>query len=98
MKRLTYLFIGFVVVLFGITFAIKNPQVVELHYYFGLEWKGSVALIMIVVLAIGTLLGYLAGLKTIMRMRRDLQQARKEVRQVEQEVKNLRALPIKDEL
>jgi putative membrane protein len=32
----------------------------------------------------------------VIRMQRQLVQARKEVRQIEQEVMNLRALPIKD--
>jgi len=40
--------------------------------------------------------GYLASLRMVVRMQRQLVQARKEIRQIEQEVINLRALPIKD--
>jgi putative membrane protein len=41
-------------------------------------------------------LGYLAALRTVLRLQRELVRARREIRAVEQEVANLRALPIKD--
>ena len=44
------------------------------------------------------LLGLLVGLSMYVRMQRQLVRARREIREIEQEVKNLRALPIKDVL
>src|SRR5581483_617371 len=82
--------------LFGITFAFQNRQDVELAYYFGLHWRGSISLALLAALAIGIAIGYLASLRMVIRMQRQLVQARKEVRQIEQEVMNLRALPITD--
>jgi lipopolysaccharide assembly protein A len=97
MKRIFYLVVIVVTLLFGITFAIHNyGQNVDLKYYFGLHWQGPVSIALLTVLAIGVAIGYLAGLRMVIRMQRQLVQARKDIRQIEQEVMNLRALPIKD--
>ncbi len=96
MKRVFYLVVIVVTLLFGVTFALQNRQDVALAYYFGLHWHGALSLALLATLAIGIGVGYLAGLRMVVRMQRQLVQARKEVRQIEQEVMNLRALPIKD--
>jgi len=98
MKRIFYTIVIAVTLFVGITFAFKNQQVVELRYYFGLEWSGPLSLALLTTLALGVAVGYLASLRMVIRMQRQLVQARKEVRQIEQEVANLRALPIKDVL
>lgn len=96
MKRILYIVVIAVTLLFGVTFALQNRQNVDVGYYFGLEWNGPLSIALLAVLALGILIGYLASLRMIIRMQRNLVQARKELRQVEQEVQNLRALPIKD--
>ncbi len=96
MKRVLYLLITGLALFGGITFTLQNSQDVGLKYYFGLHWSGPVSLVLIATLAVGVLVGYLASLRMIVRMQRHLVQARKEIHQIEQEVKNLRALPIKD--
>jgi len=98
MKRLIYLLAAIAAGFVGLTFAIQNRQVVDLIYYFGLEWRGPISLALLVAMTFGIAVGYLASLRTVVRMQRLLARARKEVRQVEQEVRNLRALPIKDVL
>lgn len=98
MKRIFYIIVIAVTLFVGITFAFKNQQVVELRYYFGLEWSGPLSLALLTTLALGVAVGYLASLRMVIHMQRQLVQARKEVRQIEQEVANLRALPIKDVL
>ncbi|MFL6622368.1 MAG: lipopolysaccharide assembly protein LapA domain-containing protein [Sulfurifustis sp.] len=96
MKRFFYFVVVVVTLLFGISFAFQNRQDVDLAYYFGLHWRGPISLALLAALAIGIALGYVASLRMVIRMQRQLVQARKEVRQIEQEVMNLRALPIKD--
>ncbi len=98
MKRIFYTIVIAVTLFVGITFAFKNQQVVELRYYFGLAWSGPLSLALLTTLALGVAVGYLASLRMVIRMQRQLVQARKEVRQIEQEVANLRAMPIKDVL
>ncbi len=96
MKRIIYTILAVLVLLIGIAFAIQNKQVIELNYYFGLKWSGPLSLALLTSFAIGGVAGYLASLRMVVRMQRQLVQARKEIRQIEQEVINLRALPIKD--
>ncbi len=96
MKRIIYTILAILILLIGIAFAIQNRQMVELNYYFGLKWSGPLSLALLSSLAIGVLAGYLASLRMVVRMQRQLVQTRKEIRQIEQEVINLRALPIKD--
>lgn len=96
MKRIIYTTLAIIVLLVGIAFAIQNRQIIELNYYFGLKWNGPLSLALLTSLAIGVVAGYLASLRMVVRMQRQLVQSRKEIRQIEQEVINLRALPIKD--
>lgn len=98
MKRVFYIFVGLVSLFLGITFAFQNSQSMELKYYFGVSWTGPLSLVLLATCAVGVAIGYLANLRMVVRMQRQLVQARKEVRQIEQEVVNLRALPIKDVL
>lgn len=96
MKRILYIILVFLTLTVGITFAIQNRQAIEVSYYFGIKWSGPLSLALLATLAVGVVLGYLASLRMVVSMQRQLVQARKEVRQIEQEVINLRALPIKD--
>ncbi len=96
MKRTFYALLAVVVLFAGITFALHNRQIVEINYYFGVRWSGPLSLALLATLALGVVTGYLASLRMVVRMQRQLVQARKEIRQIEQEVINLRALPIKD--
>ncbi len=98
MKRILYIAVAIAAILFGITFAIRNNQAVEVSYYFGIGWNGPLSLALIASFCFGVLLGYIASLRTLVHMQHNLVQARKDIRSVEQEVRNLRALPIKDVL
>jgi putative membrane protein len=46
----------------GVTFTIKNSQVVELSYYFGIHWNGPLSWLVIVVFIFGVLTGILVYL------------------------------------
>ncbi len=96
MKRTFYIIVAAIVFFFGVTFVFHNRQTVDVSYYFGLSWSGSLALALLAAVVLGVVIGSLANLRTLLRLQRQLVTARKEVRQVEQEVQNLRALPIKD--
>lgn len=98
MKRALYIVAAVVALIAGITFGFQNNQNIELSYYFGLVWTGPLSLTLLISFTIGVAVGYLASLRMVVRMQRQLVQARKEIRQAEQEVINLRALPIKDVL
>jgi lipopolysaccharide assembly protein A len=96
MKRVFYVIVAVVILFFGVTFAFQNRQNVDVSYYFGLSWNGPLALALLAAVAIGVGIGFLATLRTALRLQRQVAAARTEVRQIELEVQNLRALPIKD--
>ncbi len=96
MKRAFYILVAIIVVFFGVSFAFHNRQAVDVNYYFGLSWDGPLALALLAAIAVGVAIGFLASLRTLLRLQRQLVAARREIRQIEQEVQNLRALPIKD--
>ena len=96
MKRIIYTILAILVLLIGIAFAIRTQQTVDLNCYLGLKWSGPLSLALLTSFAIGVAAGYIASLRMVVRMQRQLVQARKEIRHIEQEVINLRALPIRD--
>jgi uncharacterized integral membrane protein len=61
MKRLFLILVTFLVALLGLTFAVHNPQQVEVHYYLDWIWRGSLALLLFLTLTVGLLIGWLAG-------------------------------------
>ncbi|OGI42115.1 MAG: hypothetical protein A2150_02670, partial [Candidatus Muproteobacteria bacterium RBG_16_64_11] len=95
MKWLFYGVLVLIVLVFGLGFVAKNAEPVSLVYYFGLDWKAPLAVMLLVSLGIGVALGLMASLGMVLRMQRRLVKARREIRETEQEVKNLRSLPIK---
>ena len=61
MKRIFLILVTFVVALFGLTFAVHNPQQVEVHYYPDWTWRGSLTLVLFLTLTVGLLIGWIAG-------------------------------------
>jgi putative membrane protein len=98
MKRFAYFILLLAVLILGLSFAYKNSQIVSLSYYFGIHWDSPLSLMLLTALALGVVLGVLASLGMLVRMQRQLVRARREIRDYEQELMNLRALPIKDVL
>ena len=79
----------------GAAFAIINDKPVALDLYF---YVASLPLSLVLLLAVGAgiLLGALASAFYFMRIRKENANLRRQARLVEQEVKNLRSLPIND--
>ena len=79
----------------GITFTVLNPQRVSLNYLMG-SLELPLALLVVAILALGAVLGLLVAGFLVLRLKRDNRRLRRASRQAEQEVANLRSLPIKD--
>lgn len=78
-KILTWLIRGFVF-LFVLLFAMKNTDPLILHFYLGQSWTAPVALVLLITLAIGVLLGLVAGLERIVAQRREILALKRELR------------------
>ena len=98
MKRFLYGLLGLIVLILGFGFAAKNAAITNLNYYFGIHWTAPLSLMLLITFTAGAACGFLATLRMVIRMQRELVQARREIRQMEQELINLRSLPIKDVL
>ncbi|QKT04787.1 DUF1049 domain-containing protein [Ectothiorhodospiraceae bacterium 2226] len=95
MKRIAAFLVILLVVVFGLTFAVLNAQPVRFDYYFG-GGEVPLALLLAVALVVGALLGVLASLGVMLGLRRDLGRMRRRAQVSEKELRNLRALPLKD--
>lgn len=86
-------FLGILVI--GLAFHVKNDQLVNLNYYMG-SIELPVSLLVISSLLVGALLGILASLTFVAKLKRENARLARLVRVTEEEVNNLRAIPIKD--
>lgn len=79
------IFVALFVALVAVVFALQNSMVVSVSF---LVWRfsGSLALILLLTLAVGFLVGWLAALPTIFRLRRERMGLRKEVARLEEKL------------
>jgi putative membrane protein len=96
MRPIIYFLIALPLVFLAATFSVKNSHIVTVSYYYGVEWLVPLSVLLFVVFVFGICVGYLASLKTVIRIQRQASAAKNEARQAEQEVSNLRSLPLKD--
>ncbi len=95
MSRIAKLIIVFAILLSGLAFHLKNNQMIELNYYAGvldmpLSW------LVVIVLFIGALLGVLASLPMIIKLKQQKFKLEKQIKNSEKEINNLRVMPVKD--
>ena len=95
MSRIAKLILVFIILMIGLTFHLKNNQLIKLNYYVDvidipLSW------LVVIVLIIGSTLGLLASLPIINKLKRDKMILEKQIKNSEKEINNLRVMPIKD--
>ncbi len=95
MRSLIKLIVAVLLMVLGAAFAIVNEQPVELDLYF-VAVSMPLSMILLLALGVGILLGLLASFLYFVKIRKENADLRRHVRLVEQEVKNLRSLPIND--
>lgn len=94
MRILRLLFLLFMVVL-GTALALQNAEPVPFDYYFDSQ-KVPLALLLVGTLLFGALLGWLSALPWVIRLKTQLGALRKRQKLEQQELENLRSLPLKD--
>ena len=98
MKRLIYLIVFLLVAIFAFTLNLKNPQTINLQYYFDLQFEAPLVLVLTATFLLGMVIGWFFMSFSVFRNKRQVGKAKKQLAKVEQEVENLRAMPIKDEV
>jgi putative membrane protein len=94
--RFIKLFIVILIMMLGAVFAVLNADLVEINYYFGRR-ELPLSLILTIALGLGVLLGVLAGMGRVLRLKRELHSLKRRSQMVSEEVNNLRALPLKEQ-
>jgi len=97
MKRIIIFALMLLVSLLGLSFALMNAEAVKLDYYFG-TLDAPLSLVVVIALIIGAGLGVFASMGIVLGQKRELAKLRKSAKIAEEEVSNLRALPLKDSL
>ena len=96
MKLFFYLLLFIIIVAFGLTFSLKNPQLIEINYYPDIVISAPLVVVLLVTLLLGGLIGMFTMSVSQLRRRRELARARKEIHKLSEEVQKLRSLPARD--
>ncbi|MBE9609454.1 lipopolysaccharide assembly protein LapA domain-containing protein [Chitinilyticum piscinae] len=75
-----YLLWGIKFLLFALlfVFAMNNAEPVRIRFFLGYSWDAPMALVLLIVLVLGAVLGILASLGQSIRLRREVVQLRKD--------------------
>jgi len=95
MRILTYIAL-LLLILLGITFAGLNADPVVINYYIGSS-QLPLSLLLVMALVGGGLLGLLVSLILYIRLKSANLRLRQRLRLIEEEVANLRTIPLKDD-
>lgn len=95
MSRLMILILVLAVILLGVVFHLRNDQLVVLDYIVDSK-EFYLSIWLVVVFTLGVVLGILASLPLILKLRRKNAKLQKQVRVSEKEINNLRVIPLKD--
>ncbi len=82
-------------VILGVIFSILNSHTISLHFYTS-DVQIYLPLLLLIQCALGVLLGLLAVFPTWLRAKRANRKLKQKIKACEQEIQNLRTIPIKD--
>jgi uncharacterized integral membrane protein len=69
MKVAFYVSTSIVLLLFVFTFIVQNPHDIQVHYYFGMDWDGPVAILLLLTLGAGILFGLFTSSLILLRLK-----------------------------
>lgn len=95
MKRIITYLLALLVALVVLSFAVMNAAPVHLDYYFS-SVDAPLSLIVVIAITVGACMGVLSMVGIVLRQRREIGKLRKSVKLAEQEVTNLRTMPLRD--
>jgi putative membrane protein len=95
MKRILFFIVLLILVVFTISFTLLNTQTVSIKYYF-VQWNTDLMKVILFSVCLGAVLGFMTTISMVFRLKHELSKKKKEVKLIEKEVANLRALPLKD--
>ena len=94
MKILGYIIL-FLIVVLGVSFAILNAEPVTVHYYVGNRTL-PLSLLLVLCFGVGLVLGFIVMGFKVLRLKAKNRGLRRRLRVAEQEIDNLRVIPVKE--
>ncbi|WP_028387609.1 lipopolysaccharide assembly protein LapA domain-containing protein [Legionella fairfieldensis] len=94
--RLLMMLFYLLLILLGVSFAALNASSVEVNLYFKTITM-PISVLMTIMLGIGLLLGFLLFLYRYWRLKVAYLKIKSQLKLTEKEIKNLRAIPLKDQ-
>lgn len=95
MQRILIFCFVMIVMVIGLAFHLRNNQVINLDFYLG-NVEMPFSLSVIIALCLGALLGVLASMPLLIKLKRQNAKLSKRVKVSEKELNNLRVIPVKD--
>lgn len=96
MRIISYFFL-LIIVIFGMTFATLNSESVTINYYIS-QATLPLSLLLVLVFALGCLLGMVAGIWLLIKAKLLNYRLRQRLSLAEKEIDNLRAIPLQDKV
>ncbi len=84
-----------VLILFGVSFAALNASLVQVNFYFS-TLKMPISVLVLLMLGLGMLLGFFLFICRYWRLMNENRKIKSQLKLTEKEIKNLRAIPLKD--
>lgn len=94
--RLVMIILYLFLIIIGVTFAVLNAEAVTVNLYFTVI-KMPVSLLITLTWGIGLLMGFLFGLYKYWCLKLTVSQLKSQLKVAQQEIKNLRGIPLKNE-
>lgn len=82
-------------ILLGVSFAVLNATSVQVNFYFT-TLKMPISVLMTLMMGVGILLGLFLFLYRYLRLKGECRKVKNQLKLTEREIKNLRAIPLKD--
>ncbi len=76
-------FLRIIIFILLLGFSVKNLEPVTLNYFLGYQWHEPLVVILLAFTILGMILGLLASMSTLFRLRRELQHLRRELKRME---------------
>ena len=94
--RLLMMLVYLILILLGVSFAALNASSVQVNFYFKTV-SMPISVLMTIMLGVGLVIGILIFLYRYWRLKVDCLKLKSQLKLTEKEIKNLRAIPLKDQ-
>jgi len=93
--RLVMTIFYIILIILGVSFAALNATAVQINLYFTLI-NMPISLLIITILGIGIIIGFFISIYRYLSLKNENRKIRHQLNLTEKEIKNLRAIPLKD--